>query len=126
MDSSTEFLFGKCVHSLHSPLERPHQPIVGSVNQFSTSFANVQEQIANRGRLGPNWPLAELLIDKTKEDMKVVRSFIEPILEDALEREKARKTATLDDYGKLKTQNVEEASSLLDYLVSVTDGQLKI
>jgi len=124
MDSATEFLFGKCVHSLHSPLERPHQPTMDSVDQFSTSFANVQELIVSRMRLGPHWPLAELFKEKTEKDMKVIDSFIQPILEDALERETARKVAALDDYGKLKAQDVDEASSLLDYLVSVTDGEL--
>ena len=80
----------------------------------------------DRIRLGSHWPLAELFADKTKQDMKVIHSFIQPILEDALKREKARNAATLDDYGKLKPQNAEEASSLLDYLVSATNGEFLI
>jgi hypothetical protein len=54
--------------------------------------------------------------------MKVIRAFIEPILEDALEQERIRRQGALDDHGKVKSQNPEDASSLLGYLVASTEG----
>ncbi|KIJ34667.1 hypothetical protein M422DRAFT_233351 [Sphaerobolus stellatus SS14] len=93
IDSACEFLFGTPIYSLHDPLPRPgyeseSEEVDTPSNHFTRAFANAQTTIATRGRLGNIWPLFEILKDRTADDMKVVRDFIEPIVQDAMDKRK--------------------------------------
>ncbi|KAG8741501.1 hypothetical protein FRC10_002752 [Ceratobasidium sp. 414] len=90
LDSSAEFLFGDSVRSLDSPLAYPHSP---QPNHDSAAFANafqhVQEHVMTRFSLDMLWPWFELWRDRTGEDMRVIDSFIKPIMKRKLEEYRA-------------------------------------
>ncbi|PPQ86761.1 hypothetical protein CVT25_012406 [Psilocybe cyanescens] len=135
MDSATEFLFSKNVHSLGAGLPYPHySPLVNTVahdhpaNRFSKAFDEAQRVIALRSRRGVNWPLAEFWKDKVKEQMVVVNGFIEPIMRAAVER----KRMLSGDSGAEKSsekvafntdREVKDGESLLDHLINYTEDE---
>jgi hypothetical protein len=129
LDSATEFLFGSCVNSLGAGLPYPYgtgmKPSTSDKTvkavQFAQAFLKSQEQISERERLGPIWPLFEVFKDKTKEHMKVVNEYLEPIIQDALRRKKEMKDAG----EKLEDGNAEigDDETLLDHLVEMTTGE---
>ena len=122
MDSATEFLFGDCVYSIAAPLPYPwNAPLtrsatakaqLGTVHTFSAAFAETQLRLAERARF-PLWQLREIWKDRTQEPMSVCLAYLDPIVQRALERKKAR--------GGEKVAE-EESECLLDTLVNSTDG----
>ncbi|EJD53569.1 CYP63 cytochrome P450 monooxygenase-like protein [Auricularia subglabra TFB-10046 SS5] len=128
LDSATEFLFGACVHALASPLPRPGEimadgsrrvapgAVLSRADEFVRAFNQAQVVISNRLWVGPIWPLYEFWQDKTKEPMKVIDAFIDPILAQALSKKKERVAL-----GELAADDKEEAATLLDHLVMHTD-----
>ncbi|KAH7929020.1 cytochrome P450 [Leucogyrophana mollusca] len=128
LDSSSEFLFGHGIHSLRGELPYPHntRPEVKSVpdgdtaeaktaEAFARAFAGAQYAISQRFRMGPMWPLFEISKDNTKEHMEVVNAYIEPILQNAINKQKARPST--DD---ASLQETLDEDTLLDYLVRRT------
>ncbi|GJJ08807.1 hypothetical protein Clacol_003026 [Clathrus columnatus] len=123
LDSATQFLFGSCVDSLSAPLpyawnslkSNPPGPIPAS-DQFAEAFNQAQTQTAVRTRLGDLWPLLELFRDKTKDSMRTIHDYIEPILRDAISRKALTKL--------LSVEEKEMPETLLDSLLLVTDGGL--
>ncbi|KAF8547417.1 cytochrome P450 [Imleria badia] len=122
IDSATEFLFGKCVHSLSAGLVYPYNaaPVGNSVGKsddaddFARAFARAQYMASVRVRRSWLWPLFELWGDGTVEPMKVVNAYVEPFLQDAIEKAKA---------ASLHGENTPESSdedTLLDHLVRLT------
>ncbi|KAF7304520.1 Cytochrome P450 [Mycena chlorophos] len=119
MDTATAFLFGRDVKSLDEGLPYPHyvqQSTIGlsgdgEAHGFAAAFQEAQLVTALRMRLGANWPLAEFWVDKLQKPLTVVRAFLDPILEEAIERKKA------------KGGEVEEGESLLDHLVNYTEDR---
>ena len=94
LDSATEFLFGHCVHSLNAGLPYPHNvsdtpaniltPEKQVANNFSAAFLDVQTVVTRRERVGFVWPLWEIFENKTKKPMKIIDTFVEPIVADAI------------------------------------------
>ncbi|KAF8554602.1 cytochrome P450 [Imleria badia] len=123
LDSATEFLFGKCVHSLSSGLVYPYNatPVANSVgncnvaDDFARAFAEAQYVASQRTRRSWLWPLFEIWCDETVEPMKVVNAYIEPILKDAID--KAKMAARHED--KSSPESSDE-DTLLDHLVRLT------
>ncbi|TBU32981.1 cytochrome P450 monooxygenase pc-2 [Dichomitus squalens] len=121
MDSATEFLFGSCVHSLKSDLPYAYNdPLAlgivrsqSAADRFSAAFAAAQEVIAMRSRIGWTWRLKELWTDASKEHMKVVDEYLQPILEDAIRKNR-------NSTGKGQAE-ADENETLLDHLVKYTD-----
>ncbi|EJF62809.1 cytochrome P450 monooxygenase pc-2 [Dichomitus squalens LYAD-421 SS1] len=121
MDSATEFLFGSCVDSLKSDLPYAYNdPLAlgivrsqSAADRFSAAFAAAQEVIAMRSRIGWTWRLKELWTDASKEHMKVVDEYLQPILEDAI-----RKNRNSNGKGQAEA---DENETLLDHLVKYTD-----
>ncbi|KAH8106028.1 cytochrome P450 [Cristinia sonorae] len=131
LDSASEFLFGKCVNVLESPLPYPPQTpeasrqeeVLTLADKFARAFSRAQDTIAHRGRLGYIWPWLEIFNDKTGEDMEIVDSFLNPILEDALEKQRAEKKAGL--WQDAKSDEVNDQDTFLDHLVrTTTDSQV--
>ncbi|KAF8498338.1 cytochrome P450 [Gautieria morchelliformis] len=110
IDSACEFLLGASIHSLRDPLPRPGEDpsAVGSAsNKFARAFADAQMSITTRGRIGVVWPLFETLKDRTEDDVKEIRGFIESIVRAAM---------------KKRAEGVvsEQETSLLQHLLNVT------
>ncbi|EIW61469.1 cytochrome P450 monooxygenase pc-3 [Trametes versicolor FP-101664 SS1] len=125
LDSATEFLFGACVNSLHSDLPYAYNDAVAPqfarapnvAERFSAAFAGAQNVISMRTRVGWFWHLQELLNDRSAEHMRVVDEFLQPILEEAIAKNRAAK-AQLEATGE---KGSEEDETLLDHLVKLTD-----
>lgn len=125
LDSATEFLFGACVHSLETTLPYPwnappHLKVRSSspAEAFARAFAEAQDIISTRTRIGPIWPFYELLKDKSAEPMRVVDEYLVPILETAVEKHKEAKKAGLEQ----RPEEISDNETLLDHLVKYTDG----
>ncbi|KAI0779175.1 cytochrome P450 monooxygenase pc-2 [Irpex lacteus] len=124
LDSATEFLFGACVHSLETTLPYPwnappHLKVRSSspAEAFARAFAEAQDIISTRTRIGPIWPFYELLKDKSAEPMRVVDDYLVPILEMAVEKHKEAKKAGLEQ----RPEEISDNETLLDHLVKYTD-----
>ncbi|KAJ7603778.1 cytochrome P450 monooxygenase [Mycena polygramma] len=98
LDSAAEFLFGVRVHSLRDDASKT----------FGAALSGLQHQLAQRSRTAPLWPLFELKADKTRKDLEIVRGFIRPIIEAALDRKKANEGSSV------------KSETLLDELVDQT------
>jgi cytochrome P450 len=123
LDSATEFLFGRCVHSLSSGLVYPYNttPLKNSVgnsnvaDDFARAFAMAQHIVSQRLRRGWLWTLFELWGDDTVGPMKVVNAYIEPILKNAIEK------AKMDvSHGDKPISKSSDEDTLLDHLVRLT------
>lgn len=87
---------------------------------FSRAFAEAQEIISNRTRLGPTWPLYELFKDKSTEPMRAVDEFLVPILQAAVTKHKAARALGLVQ--QPEDIQVTDEETLLDHLIQYTDG----
>ena len=120
LDSATEFLFGKSVHSLAAGLSYPESSgMKNSVhfnnhpsNSFLHAFASGQDAIAKRGPLGPLWWLSEFWKDKVDEHRKVINDYVDPIIKEALTRKKAQVAE-------------KENETFLDHMIDHTQGNPK-
>lgn len=131
LDSASEFLFGSCVHSLHSTLPYsvnafpppPPAPKVRSPSDvFAEAFLASQHIVSTRSRAGWIWPLLEFFKSKTDEHMKIVDAFLDPILEDALKKKEARiADGSWNKEGE--KDKAEEWETLLDHLVRYTSDK---
>ncbi|KAG9126839.1 hypothetical protein FRC07_001740 [Ceratobasidium sp. 392] len=123
LDSGTEFLFGRNVHSLAAPLPYPHAPPADDSASFAAAFGRAQELLLMRFSLAKFWPLAELFWDRTGKEMQVINAYVQPILKDKLEEK--RKMG-----GKNKAEQGDEleggSDTLLDHLVQFTDDETLI
>ncbi|OCH92311.1 cytochrome P450 monooxygenase pc-2 [Obba rivulosa] len=122
LDSSSEFLFGNCLDSLQNTLPYPHNVMSAASNSasseaFSDAFKHALHAVGDRSRTGWTWPLLEITEDKTAEHMKVVDEFLQPILTEALMKQKRRAQAGSDAKESLKS---EEEETLLDHLITMT------
>lgn len=120
LDSATEFLFGNCVHSLSAGLPYPHnvaatEALTGKAKiaeNFAQAFADAQTIIAQRPRKSWVWPLFEIFKDKTTEPMRIVNSFIDPLLKEAIAKKQSHANEEKD------VDN--DDTTLLDHLVQMT------
>ncbi|KAM6500143.1 cytochrome P450 monooxygenase pc-1 [Amanita muscaria] len=129
LDTTTEFLFGTCVHSLSAGLPYPHNIVsttthgadstaTASSMAFSDAFFDALRGISTRQRYGWAWPLREISGDQTQKPMKIVDGYIQPIIKEALAKKRAEK---MDEKGREGTSDhLEEGETLLDHLVQVT------
>ncbi|PIL36945.1 cytochrome P450 [Ganoderma sinense ZZ0214-1] len=124
LDSSTEFLFGNCVHSLHSPMPYPKNisphntvQVASSIKEkFPHAFSAAQLIVSERPRIGWFWPLRELFKSKTDEHMEVVDAFLEPLLHEALRKKDEREKAGV----RVDDKENQDDETLLDNLVKQT------
>ncbi|KAM5531928.1 hypothetical protein V8D89_014398 [Ganoderma adspersum] len=120
LDSATEFLFGHCVHSLGHDLPYAHNdrpslevaaPSKGASALFSEAFADVQGALAMRLHTGWVWAFEEVFRGRTKGHMKVVDAYLQPILEEALRKNRS-------DAGEKEKD--DDGETLMDHLVKQT------
>ncbi|KAF8826282.1 hypothetical protein HHX47_DHR5000292 [Lentinula edodes] len=130
IDSATEFLFGHDIGTLSDPLPYPFFHPSHSVSndsaspftqtfsaRFSRSFNEAQTATAVRIRFGDMWPLREIWKDIPKEMMKVVHGFLDPIIQQGVQRSK------LAQESKAAVPEIEkgEGETVLDHLIKHTD-----
>ncbi|KIL67115.1 hypothetical protein M378DRAFT_160099 [Amanita muscaria Koide BX008] len=129
LDTTTEFLFGTCVHSLSAGLPYPHNIVsttthgadstaTASSMAFSDAFFDALRGISTRQRYGWAWPLREISGDQTRKPMKIVDGYIQPIIKEALAKKRAEKMDEKEREGT--SDHLEEGETLLDHLVQVT------
>lgn len=136
LDSATEFLFGRCVHALDQGLPYPDEKKShvshssdsdrdskegrreSAMAHFGEALEEAQKVLGDRALSGPMWPLLELWGDRTETPMRIVREFVQPILDDAI-RKKRGKGENCDVAAK---EEIEDDETLLDYLVKQTEG----
>jgi cytochrome P450 len=119
LDSATEFLFGNCVHSLSVGLPYPHnlamtQALTGKAKiaeDFAQALADAQTVIAQRPRKSWVWPLFEIFKDDTIAPMRILNSFIDPILKEAIAKKQSHASGE---------KHIDDDTTLLDHLVQVT------
>ncbi|KAH7868885.1 cytochrome P450 monooxygenase pc-1 [Lentinula edodes] len=131
LDSATEFLFGSCVNSLAAGLPYPHNvaPTVVTLlspnasafslaRDFSNAFLEAQEAVSSRERFSMIWPVLEIHKDRTKEPMKVINAFIQPIVDEAVAKMRSQK-----ELGQLSglAADIDDNETLLDHLVKQTE-----
>jgi hypothetical protein len=125
LDSATKFLFDSSAHTLGAPLPYAHnssrKQLVTephSSDKFARAVSQVQHQIALRSLLTGAWPLFEFWKDKTKDMMRTVYDFIDPILDEAISKKGAE--------GKelAKEEHDDGSETLLGHLVEQTTGEL--
>ena len=122
LDSASEFLFGSCVHSLHSDLPHPYSSSLyskkdGKLSEseaFSKAFQAAQDVIGTRARVGWIWPLMELTGDKSAPHMRVVDDYLAPIIQNAIKRNERGMDAGTEK------KDPDEDITLLDHLVRLT------
>ena len=122
MDAATEFLLGTCVESLKSDLPYPYYATTKNAqaptnNRFALAFMRVMDALMDRQHMGWIWPLYEFKKDATEEPMKVVREFIDPIIDTALVK-KRDMTGVVEKTGK----DIGEHDTVLDHLLKETSG----
>ncbi|KIK53185.1 hypothetical protein GYMLUDRAFT_49511 [Collybiopsis luxurians FD-317 M1] len=121
LDSATEFLFGSDIGTLSDPLPYPFFTYTGSVSplnqtfsaQFSRAFNEAQVATAYRTRFGLMWPLFEFWKDHTKEKMKLVHGFLEPIINEGVRRSKM---------GQNEKKHSDD-ETVLDHLIAHTEDR---
>lgn len=104
LDTASEFLFGRNLDTLSRPLPVPSSGIIGakgssttdSWGSFAQAFEEIQQIITRRRQLGKTWPLFELLGDKTAPHMKVIRKYLDPIVEQVLLDKETEKEAGMN------------------------------
>jgi len=124
IDSACEYLLGFPIHSLHDPLPRPGLDNESEYtdtpsNRFARAFLNAQISIANRGRLGVLWPIFEIFKEKTEDDMKTVRGFIEPIVQDAMQQRKEGKVANSETLLNHLLEVSEDMTLIVDEIINI-------
>ncbi|KAG8961753.1 hypothetical protein FRC00_011399 [Tulasnella sp. 408] len=120
MDSATEFLFGRSVDSLSSPLPRPRaaaEDIIDNENAFVKAFNAALVAVGYRLYAGGHWRLFEFMGDKTRPHMKVIRGYLDPIIDEALRKKQQNAKEKTDE---------EEKSTLLEHLVASTQDRTAI
>ncbi|KAI0723090.1 cytochrome P450 monooxygenase pc-2 [Earliella scabrosa] len=130
LDSATEFLFGACVHSLESdlpyayndPIAPQGMRVQSTADRFAEAFMGAQYAIAMRLRKGWSWRFEELHKDTSAEHMKIVDAYIQPILEEALRKNRAASGKEKRGGGAEGAEaEIDENETLLDHLVKFTD-----
>jgi len=124
LDSATEFLFGSCVHSLSAGLSYPHNAMPpdsfshrnNSAEEFAQAFLLAQRLISERERMGSVWPLFEIFKSKTDEPMKIVNAYLEPIIKEAVEKQRKAPIS------EKPSAELDDDETVLDHLVKLTSG----
>jgi hypothetical protein len=81
-DSASEFLFGQTLDTLS------FGEADGRFSSFIDAFAEIQEIVFKRSSFGAFWPLTKLSGDSTEPLGNIVKQFVDPIVQCALERKR--------------------------------------
>ncbi|KAF7289255.1 hypothetical protein MIND_01387100 [Mycena indigotica] len=133
MDASGEFLFGYDSRTLEAGLPYPYNSATGKASNqaldkehaaalaFAESIMRAQDLSTRRSLLGSAWPLIEFWTNKVEEEMKVIRAFLDPILQVAIGDKKNGEYFNGD--GLVKDREVQEGETLVQHLVNYTQDR---
>ncbi|KAG8987804.1 hypothetical protein FRB90_003136 [Tulasnella sp. 427] len=124
MDSATEFLFGRSVDSMSSPLPQPGstaEDTMDTENGFVRAFNAALSVVGKRLYAGALWRWFEFFEDKTRPHMKVIHDYLDPIVNEAL---KKRGEKELEE--EEEKEKEEEWNTLLEDLVASTQDRAAI
>ena len=108
-DTASEFLFGQTLDTLS------FSEVDGGFDSFITAFAEIQDIVFKRNSFGVLWPLTELSGDLTEPLGNIIKQFVDPIVQRAMEHK--RKMVE-------KGQQVEaDQCTFLEYLAWRNDGE---
>ena len=132
IDAATEFLFGRehCVGALELEASLDKAGIMHdekdsrvASNAFAAAFAEAQDVMTLRLRLGDIWPLWEIWRDRSKGPMDIVYAYVDPIIEAALRKKHdSLVMGRSPDEKVAEVGDPEHDESLLDNLVSKIEG----
>ncbi len=108
-------------YAYNDPITTQTVRVKTAADRFAEAFVGAQYVIAQRMRMGWTWRLQELFKDSTAEHMKVVDEYLQPILEEAVRKNRAAIGKGKNEDGE--GEDPEEAGTLLDHLVKLTDGE---
>ncbi|KAJ3743832.1 cytochrome P450 [Lentinula raphanica] len=99
-------------HSSHSASDDPTSAFGQTFSaRFSRSFNEAQTATSVRVRFGDMWPLREMRKDIPKEKIKIVHGFLDPIIQQGIQRSKLAEE---------KVAIEEEDETVLDRLIKHT------
>ncbi|KIO19942.1 hypothetical protein M407DRAFT_142593 [Tulasnella calospora MUT 4182] len=113
MDSATEFLLGRSVDSMSSPLPQPGRPAEerkDTESAFVSAFTAALGVCTFRVSVRDTWPLWELKGDASRPHMKVVYEYLNPIVDEAIKK-------------KRSTPGEDDENTLLGHLVAATNDR---
>ncbi|KAJ7155172.1 cytochrome P450 [Mycena filopes] len=130
MDTSAEFLFGRDPHTLSAPLPYPSPSSSGlshtgsgdASTQFAAALTEAQLVSMQRGTFGGAWPLREFWKDRLTAPLRVIRTFLDPILDEAVARRRSAGGGA-EKVGKLEggEREVQEGETLIEHLLNYTE-----
>ena len=108
-DTGSEFLFGQTLDTLS------FSEADGGFKLFIDAFAEIQDIVFKRNSFGTLWPLTELTGDLTEPLGNVIKQFVDPLVQRALEHKRKMEE---------KGQQVEiDQCTFLEYLAWKNDGE---
>jgi hypothetical protein len=124
LDAASEFLFGENLNTLSAALPVPGKTSMGpkgsathdTWGSFAQAFEMAQQIVTTRARLGYFWPLFELFGDKSIPHSKAIRTWIDPIVNQAIQAKTAAEKTGIKSAVKDKT--------FLQHLADSTEGKL--
>lgn len=127
LDVATEFLCGSSVDSLSAGLSYPKASgkqnssdfLEHPSNTFVEAFVEGLRLASHRTAFGDEWRLVEFTRDKVQPLRNIIDEFARPVM-DRVVSEWEAKTKGLE-----KEEDAEEPNTLLEYLVSQTQGALQ-
>ncbi|KAJ7609553.1 cytochrome P450 [Mycena polygramma] len=127
LDSATEYLFGRSVDSMSAGLAYPSSSPLADApafhnhpsNTYVRAFVQGQVLMTQRMAYATKWPLREFWADRVKPQREIADAYIEPIMDEALERKRAR--AFKGENGK--SDGEEEVATFLSHLVQSTENK---
>lgn len=108
-DSGSEFLFGQTLDLLS------FSEADDGFSSFINAFAKIQDIAFKRNSFGTFWPLTELSGDSTEPLGNIIKQFVDPIVQRAVEHKR-----NMMDKGQ---QAEADQCTFLEYLAWRTDGE---
>ncbi|KAF8646030.1 hypothetical protein AX16_007455 [Volvariella volvacea WC 439] len=133
LDAASEFLFGQNLDTLSASRPIPGKTALGpkgsatddSWGAFTLAFESAQQNITTRARIGRLWPLLELFGDKNVPHAKVIREWVDPLVQQAMldyaNHKAAGVTSPLSDKNFLQhlVESTEDPVLIRDQLLSM-------
>jgi hypothetical protein len=109
----------------HSQLSGVGEDATNPATTFAHAFTEAQLVIARRSRFGEHWPLQEFWGEKLDPYMRIIDSFVEPIIKAAVEKKRLNdgKDLEMNSDRKADKAEIDDEETLLGHLVKYTEGE---
>ena len=109
-DTASEFLFGQTLDTLS------FSEADGGFSLFINAFAEIQDIAFKRSLFGELWPLTELFGDTMEPLGNIIKQFVDPIVQRALENKR-----NIVEMGQ--QVELDQCHTFLEYLAWKNDGE---